>query len=230
MFITLTNHDTSKKVDLAYGVDNSDANKEIAVHEISYTIKWLNVTGKEYYIDVKKSDGHVERSVLPEGYYNFCIMKETLFDPVDIDVSLNKANLKVKINFARNRDIAELTLSSKLAEILGFQKEKMTEVRKKTFVADSPISFGVHKLLYIHLQELNSADNLHNGVPSTLLRVVSAGTLGFCDTEVIRFPTTQFKSLQHGHINALHLSIHGDENRLVGIDDFCAVLEIRNKK
>ena len=90
MFITLTNHDTSKMVDLVYGVDNCDGNKEIAVHEISYTIKWLNVTGKDYYIDVKKADGHVERSVLPEGYYNFCIMKESLFDPIDIDVSLNR--------------------------------------------------------------------------------------------------------------------------------------------
>ena len=76
MFITLTNHNRSKNVDLAYVVDNYDGNKEIEVHEISYTIKWLNVTGKDYYIEVKKGDGHVERFVLPDDYYNFCIMKD----------------------------------------------------------------------------------------------------------------------------------------------------------
>jgi len=229
MFITLSNHDASNKVDLAYGIDNCDGNKEATVHEVSYTIKWLNVTGTDYYIDIKKGEALAEKYVLPEGYYNFCILKETLFDPIDVDITLNKANLKVKISFARNRLVTELTLSSKLAELLGFKKERLYEGRKKTFVADTPINFGVYKLLYIYLQELNSAENLHNGVPSTLLRIVSAGTLGFCDTEVIRFPTPQFKSLQHGHINALHLHILGDEGKVVDVDNFCVVLEIRNK-
>ena len=226
MFITLSNHDTSKKVDLAYGIDNCDGNKEVTVHEVSYTIKWLNVTGTEYYIDIKKREAPAERSVLPEGYYNFCILKETLFDPHGIDISLNKANLKVKVNFARNTEITNLVLSRELANLLGF--EQTHGGGRKTFEADYPINFGVHKLLYIHLQELNSAKNLHNGVPSTLLRIVPAGALGFCDTVVIRFPTPQFKSLQTDHINALHLHIQGD-GKLVDVDDICVVLEIRKK-
>ena len=57
MFITLSNHDTSKKVDLAYGIDNCDGNKEVSIHEVSYTIKWVNVTGGDYYIVVEKKRG-----------------------------------------------------------------------------------------------------------------------------------------------------------------------------
>ena len=54
MFIPLSNHDASKKVDLAYGIDNCDGNKEVTVYEVTYIIKWLTVTGTEYYIDIKK--------------------------------------------------------------------------------------------------------------------------------------------------------------------------------
>ena len=71
MFITLTNHDANKKVDLAYGIDNCDGSKEVTVHELSYTIKWLNVTGKDYHIVVTKGEATDLVSVLPEGYYNF---------------------------------------------------------------------------------------------------------------------------------------------------------------
>ena len=226
MFITLTNHDTSDKVDLVYGIDNCDGNKEVSIHEVSYTIKWLNVTGRDYFIFVVKKEAPSEEITLPEGYYNFCILKETLFDPHGIDITLNKANLKAKISFARNKEITNLVLSKPLANLLGFRQTNAGGI--KTFEADYPINFGVHKLLYIHLQELNSAENLHNGVPSTILRIVPAGAQGFCDIAVVRFPTPQFKSLQRGHINALHLHIQGD-GKLVDVDDFCVVLEVRNK-
>ena len=141
-------------------------------------------------MDVKTSSG-TKRTVLTEGYYNFCELKESLFDPIDVEAYLNKANLKIKINFSKNRDVQELSFSSKLAEILG--NEMKREGSKKVYVGVNPVNLGVHKFLYIHLHELNSAENLHNGVPSTLLRVVPAGSLGFCDTEVIRFPSLQFK-------------------------------------
>ena len=228
MFISLTNHQTDKPVNLTYGIDNVGVDninsKKIAVHEISYTIKWLNVTGTDYYMDVKTLSG-TERTVLAEGYYNFCDLKESLFDPIDVDVFLNKANLKIKINFLKNKDILELSFSKKLADILG--NEMKREGVKKVYVSVNPVNFGVHKFLYIHLHELNSAENLHNGTPSTLLRVVPAGSLGFCDTEVVRFPSLQFKKIQHGHINALNLSVHGDNNKLVKIDDLCIILEIK---
>ena len=235
MFISLTNHQTDKPVNLTYGIDNvvdninvvGNANvdgKTIAVHEISYTIKWLNVTGLDYYMDVKTSSG-TERTVLAEGYYNFCDLKESLFDPIDVDVNLNNANLKIKINFSKNKDILELSFSKKLADILGSEMKR--EGVKKVYVGVNPVNLGVHKFLYIHLHELNSAENLHNGTPSTLLRVVPAGTLGFCDTEVIRFPSLQFKKLQPGYINALNLSVYGDNNKLVKIDDLSIILEVR---
>ena len=61
-------------------------------------------------------------------------------------------------------------LNSGLAKFLGFSR-KMYEPGKD-YTSDKPHRLAVYREIGVHLAEVSSLDNLHNGHPSTLLSSV----------------------------------------------------------
>ena len=53
------------------------------------------------------------------------------------------------------------------AKLLGFSQEIFQP--GKEYIADKPHKLAVYRGICVHLAEVRSSDNLHNGHPSTLL-------------------------------------------------------------
>jgi hypothetical protein len=237
MFITLANLDTSKPVTLPYGIDNRDGNKVVAIHEMFYTVKWSNIKDDSYYVRVGVGNSINDLSsegkhIISPGYYDFCTLANWFQSEFKIKATLNPANFIVTLEFP-SQHTAELAFSENLAKLLGLKGPAVgphlvgVGLGGKTKTGDYPANLSVHKVLNVHLNELNTYENVHNGFTSTLLRCLPVGSAAYCETVVVRFPKLQFKTLGASFFDSLSLYVTNQDGKHVQMDDFCVVLEVK---
>ena len=87
-------------------------------------------------------------------------------------------------------------LNSGLAKLLVFSQEIFQP--GKEYIADKPHRLAVYRGICVHLAEMSSSDNLHNGHPSTLLRDVSVGNEKCGSGRTETFHVLQYKRLSSG--------------------------------
>ena len=89
-----------------------------------------------------------------------------------------------------------LVLNIGLAKLLGFARDEFEP--GKTYIADEPHRIAIHREICVHLAEISTSDNQHNGRPSSLLRSVPVGNekCGGGRTETFRI--LQYKRLESG--------------------------------
>ena len=63
-----------------------------------------------------------------------------------------------------------LVLNRKLADLLGFSREMFEP--GQSHIADKPHRLFTHREICVHLAEVSTSENLHNGRPSTLLKSI----------------------------------------------------------
>ena len=80
----------------------------------------------------------------------------------------------------------------------------------------------------MHLAEVSSSDNLHNGHPSTLLRSVPVENERCWSDRTETFPVLQNMRLSSGPVLQLTISLRDMNGRRLSIDDLSATLHIRN--
>ena len=80
----------------------------------------------------------------------------------------------------------------------------------------------------MHLAEVSSSDNLHNGHPSTLLRSVPAGNEMRGSGRTETFPVLQYKRLSSGPVSQLNISLTDTNGRRLSFEYLSATLHIRN--
>ena len=80
----------------------------------------------------------------------------------------------------------------------------------------------------MHLAEVSSSDNLHNGYPSTLLRSVPVENerVGGARTET--FPVLQYKRLSSSPVSQLTISLRDTNGRRLSFEYLSVTLHIRN--
>ena len=80
----------------------------------------------------------------------------------------------------------------------------------------------------MHLAEVSSLDNLHNGHPSTLLKSVPVENERCVSGRTETFPVLQYKRLSSGPVLQLTISLRGTNGKRLNFDHLSATLHIRN--
>ena len=80
----------------------------------------------------------------------------------------------------------------------------------------------------MHLAEVSSLDNLHNGYPSTLLRSVPVENERCENGRTETFPVLQYKRLSSGTVSQLTISLRDTNGRMLSFEYLSATLPIRN--
>ena len=117
-------------------------------------------------------------------------------------------------------------LNSGLAKLLGFSQEIFPP--GKEYIADKPHRLAVYRGIYVHLAEVSSSDNLHNGHPSTLLRSVSVGNEKCGSGRTETFHVMQYKRLSSGPVSQLTISLRDTKGKRLPFEYTNATLHTRN--
>ena len=80
----------------------------------------------------------------------------------------------------------------------------------------------------MHLAEVNSSDNLHNGHPSALLSSVPVENERCESGRTETFPVLQYMRLSSGPVSQLTISLRDTNGRRLSCEYLSATLHIRN--
>ena len=117
-------------------------------------------------------------------------------------------------------------LKSGLAILLGFSREIFEP--GKEYTADKPHRLAVAREIGVHLVEVSSSDNLHNGNPSTLLRSVPVENEKCVSGRTETFHVLQYKRLSSGPVSQLTISLRDIKGKRLPFEYINTTLHIRN--
>ena len=219
MFVTLSNIQNGECVPLIPVLDNQDGRYEIALSEILYYPKWVNIsTGNNIFHYAGKA------VIIPSGYYDVCSLNSKAFTPVGLELTLDHATGKLSIfNITKNLDLGSISLS------LGYTISTPPVVKGVATAYDFS-KLLLYKELFVHLDRgLSTTRNRLNQFPSLLLRAIPVKTeeCGFGRAET--FVRPQFKRLENGTFNTIQISVRTKDNELVDLSYLSCILEIRRR-
>ena len=212
MYVTLTDIQNGEPVSVP---GTACGGLEVALCELTYYHCWLNISAE---LENSIFDGHTVLGI-PKGYYNVCELDKEAFRPLGAEQFA--CPNRPSADFLKKR----LVLSRELADLLWFSREMFEP--SQIHIADEPHRLITHREICVHLAEVSTSENLHNGRPSTLLKSIPVGNerCGVGRTET--FPVLQYKRLASGPLSQLTLAILDTGGRNLGFDYLSAVLHIR---
>ena len=189
--------------------------QEVALCELTYYHRWLNISAE---LGNGIFDGRTVLSI-PKGYYNVCELDKEAFRPLDAEVCMPPTG-RLQI-FSKKR----LVLIRMLAELLGFSREMFEP--GQIHIADEPHRLAIHREICVHLAEVRTSENIHNGRPSTLLKSIPVENERCGGGRTEAFPVLQYKRLAPGLLSQLTLTILDTNGRNIDFDYLSEVLLIR---
>lgn len=219
MYITLTS--ANKPINIERPIDNRNGDKTVAIHEISYSVSWCNISEK---LDNNWIKINGTKHTIADGYYDFCTLVKKLFKRHSIDGELNPSNMRATITIPKE---VWVELPFTLSKQLGFDSPLFTRSDKTmSYTGTEEMDLLVNRNLYIHLKELSTSENLLDGKPSQILRVIPKGKGAYCTTESHEFKTLQFKKLERQHFDSLNIEIRNSKGEKVNCEHLIITLEI----
>ena len=150
MYHTISN--INKTINLQQYIDNKYGTKRIGLKSFTYTIGWYNLIDE--YIQ-KETDRPIR---LASGLYSFQQIAD-IFQSNNITLSANETNGKVLLTTP-----VDLKISKGLKEMLGLRNKRRLNANQ-TYEGGIPLNFAPYKQLYVHLEQINSANNFFDGAP-----------------------------------------------------------------
>ena len=144
-----------------------------------------------------------------------------MFDPLGAELHLFTPNGRLQMS-ARKR----LVLNRGLARLLGFAGDEFEP--GKTYISDKPHRLAIHREICVHIAEISTSDNQHNGRPATLLRSVLVENEKYGGDRTETFPILQYKMLESGAFAQLTLMVLDMNGKQLSFDYLSATLHIRN--
>ena len=144
-----------------------------------------------------------------------------MFQPLGAELNLHATTGRLQLSGKKR-----LVMNNRLARLLAFARD--TFEHGKTYTTDEPHSLTVHRKICVHLGEVSSSDNLHNGCPSTLLRYVPVKNEP-CGAVGQRLSVLQYKRLVSGPISQLTLSVKDSSGKGLDFDYISTTLDIRER-
>ena len=213
MYVTLTDIQNGEPVSVPSTVCGG---LEVALCELTYYHRWLNISAE---LEKGIFDWHTVLGI-PKEYYNVCVLDKEAFRPLGAELSLHAPTRRLQISSKKR-----LVLNGMLADLLGFSREMFEP--GQSHIADKPHRLFTHWEICVHLAEVSTSENLHNGRPSTLLKSIPVENERCGGGRTETFPVLQYKWLASGPLSQLTLTILDTGGRKLGFDYLSAVLHIR---
>ncbi len=213
MFVTLANVQRGQAFGLQQYIDNRANSLRVGLRSINFTVGWYNVELGESF-SWQSGEGSINTLNIPPGLYGFTQLKD-LIESSDINVGLevNKANGLMTLTVP---DGSKVQLTDGLLTLLGLEDGLGGQwLDGGTYLARSPVDFMGTKTLHIHLEQINSFQNILNGGPSTLLTTVGLGCHAFGEINTLRVEHPELKRLQSGTISEFKVVVLDDRGRRI---------------
>ena len=224
MYVTLTDLQNGEPV---YITRSLSGELEVALCELSYYHQCCNISAalKNNQVSTYKPGEFLpntphETMTAPDGYYNVCELNEELLQPIGAELNLHAPTGRLQLSTK-----TRIEVDSRLAKLLVFSTN--TFEPGKIFTASEPHGLAIYRNICVHLDEVSSSDNLHNGHPSTLLRSLLVGNERSGSGRTETFPVLQYKRLSSGPVLQLTISLRDTNGRRPDFEYLSATLHIR---
>ncbi len=206
------------KIDLQSVIDNRSDEYVILLREISYYVGYFNISDDLGNNRVTYSNGSRTNNVfLPDGLYTL----QNYFNVINMFINNsgdNEANIKYNYNDYEGRVIIYVTppytfsILHHQINLLGFDT---TQIITNYAIAEHPVNFTSHKMLYIHLKQLKNSDIYFNGKKSDILAKVPVTNDKFGTLVTHKFDKLYTMELDNTSINSLELTITDENNSVI---------------
>ena len=205
MFHTLSNVQRGEAVPLQRCIDNRDGRLSIGLRSITFAAGWYNIERGEKF-SWRSTGGPEETLSIPPGLYGFDLLKEVLRGTVPTHtLTVSRENGLITLTVARERGIR---LSDGLLALLDLDDGLGgVWLDAGVYTGDRPVNFATRQMLWVHLEEINTAENIVDGAPSTLLAGIELGRHAFGDINTVRMECPEYKRLRDGTVGELKVSI-----------------------
>ena len=223
MFHILSGIQNGTAVQLQQYIDNRAGNLRCGLRSITYTVGWHNVccAGETKTL---RGNALTDKTIAVEpGLWSFDTLKERL---EGIRLEVHKSTGLITLTVPAN---CQVQFTEGLLELLGLDDGQNGEwLDTGTYTGDRPVNFVSTKTLHVYLDQLNTAHNIMDGAPSTLLCVIGLACHSFGEIKTIDISKPQFKRLQDGTVHELKVTVRTDSGILLDNHNLCisVVLEI----
>ena len=217
MFHTLSDVQRGEAVPLQQYIDNRDGCLYIGLKSITFAAGWYNIERGEKFS--WRSTGGSEKTLsIPPGLYGFDYLQEVLRGTVPTHtLTVSRENGLITLTVAPGRGIL---LSDGLLTLLGLDDGLGgVWLDAGVYMGDRPVNFATRQMLWVHLEEINAAENIVNGAPSTLLAGIGLGRHAFGDISTVRMECPEYKRLRDGTIGELKVSIRDASGKAISNQD-----------
>ena len=188
-------------------VDNRDGCLRVGLRSITYTVGWFNVTKNEQVVSSKGV-----RSVVRPGLWTLQQLRLHLSSSFkDLILTPDETTGLLDVQPAQGN----VQFSEGLLQLLGFEQTHGLFQAGRSERGRRPVNFSPNRLLFIHLEQLNTTENALNGAPSSLLAVVPVGGWAYGEIKTSVFPNPAFKSLRQGTLSELELEIRDERGNRI---------------
>jgi len=219
MFHTLSDVQRGEAVHLQQYIDNRDGRLYIGLKSITFAVGWHNIEQGETF-SWRSTGGAEETLNIPPGLYCFDRLKEVLEEASSTPthtLEVNKVNGLITLTVASG---LEVLLSDGLLTLLGLDDGLGgVWLNAGVYTGDRPVNFATRQMLWIHLGEINTAENIVDGAPSTLLTSIGVGRHAFGDISTVRMECPEYKRLRDGTVGELKVSIRDASGKEISNQD-----------
>ena len=203
MFHTLSNVQRGEAIPLLRCIDNRDGRLAIGLRSITFAAGWYNIERGEKF-SWRSTGGSEETLNIPPGLYGFDRLKEVL-KGASHTLTVCGENGLITLTVAPGWAIL---LSDGLLALLGLDDGLGgVWLDAGVYMGDRPVNFATRQMLWVHLEEINTTENIVDGAPSTLLAGIGLGRHAFGDINTVRMECPEYKRLRDGTVGELKVSI-----------------------
>ena len=203
MFHTLSNVQRGEAIPLQRCIDNRDGRLSIGLRSITFAVGWYNIEHGETF-SWRSTGGSEETLNIPPGLYGFDRLKEIL-KGARHTLAVSRESGLITLEVAPERGIC---LSDGLLALLGLDDGLGgVWLDAGVYTGDRPVNFATRQMLWVHLEEINTTENIVDGAPSTLLTGIGLGRHAFGDINTVRMECPEYKRLRDGTVDELKVSI-----------------------
>ena len=175
--------------------------------------------------------GTEETLNIPPGLYGFVQLQETLegaSPSATHTLEVNKVNGLITLAVASGRGVL---LSDGLLTLLGLDDGLGgVWLNAGVYTDDRAINFATRQMLWIHLGELNTAENIVDRDPSTLLTSIGLVCHAFGDIGTVRVECPEYKRLRVDTVSELKVSIRDASGKAISNHDLPIHITLRVSK
>ena len=215
MFHTLSNVQRGEAIPLQRCIDNRDGRLSIGLRSITFAAGWYNIEKGEKF-SWRFTGGSEETLNIPPGLYGFDRLKEVLKGTTHT-LAVSRESGLITLEVAPERGIR---LSDGLLALLGLDDGLGgVWLDAGVYTGDRPVNFATRQMLWVHLEEINTAENIVDGAPSTLLAGIGLGRHAFGDINTVRMECPEYKRFRDGTVGELKVSIRDSSGKAISNQD-----------